>query len=82
MATPVAYSPDGRSVRVMVGDLSLSPVEARDFARALLEEASYADGLRDIHERHVDLRASCALCRYEAGSQIDRLIQDKEDDDD
>jgi hypothetical protein len=31
-----------------------------------------------IHERHLNLLASCRLCRIEAGDQPDRLVQDDE----
>lgn len=34
---------------------------------------------RSMHERHVNLMASCRLCRDEAGAQPDRLIVDELD---
>jgi len=73
-------SPDGREVRVRFGPYTLSPREARDFAYELGQEAGRAENLPDIHERHVDLQASCALCRGEAGAQTDRLTYEEPDD--
>lgn len=35
---------------------------------------------QSMHERHVDLMASCRLCRIEAGDQPDRLTQDDDDE--
>jgi len=34
------------------------------------------DAAHDAHERHVNLKASCYLCRIEAGAQTDRLEPD------
>jgi len=70
-------STDGREVRVRFGPYTLSPREARDFAFELGQEAGRAEQLPDIHERHVDLQASCALCRGEAGAQTDRLTYEE-----
>jgi len=72
-------STDGREVRLRFGPYTLSPREARDFVRELLSSMDWAESLPSIHERHVDLQASCALCRYEAGAQTDRLTYDDEE---
>jgi hypothetical protein len=70
-------SRDGREVRVTFGPYTLSTSEAASFARALLAAVREAHDLPSIHERHVDLQASCALCRGEAGAQTDRLTYDE-----
>lgn len=76
MDTPTLRSTDGRTVRVEVGPYSFTSADAHAFAFALSRVASSAENAADRHERHVDLLASCALCRYEAGSQPDRLTYD------
>ena len=74
MSVPITLrSTDGRNVRVEFAPFSLSPDEAMEFASALMGEAQYARRLPDFHEKHVNLLASCALCRGEAGAQTDRL---------
>ncbi|MEY2667635.1 MAG: hypothetical protein RJA59_273, partial [Pseudomonadota bacterium] len=70
----------GRSARVDFGYFTLSPSEAIDFARDLLDAARRAERLPSLHQNHVNLKASCALCRHEAGSQIDRLDWSEEEE--
>ena len=72
-------SRDGREVRVTFGPYTLSTSEAASFARALLAAVREAHDLPSIHERHVDLQASCPLCVYEANGQTDRLTYDDEE---
>lgn len=79
-SVPIALrSTDGRTVRVEFEHLTFSVRETEDFARELLDAASIANSLPAIHERHVNLLASCPLCVHEAGSQPDRLTYDEED---
>lgn len=77
---PITYrSTDGQTVRVEFGSYTFSTAEALAFAAELQRGASWADRAPHMHERHVDLLASCPLCVYEAGGQPDRLTNDEED---
>jgi hypothetical protein len=78
----ITLESSGRDVRVRFGYYSMSPRMARDFAGELLAQAQYAERLPSIHEVHVNLLASCALCVAEAGAQTDRLTYDEGDTDD
>jgi Zn finger protein HypA/HybF involved in hydrogenase expression len=69
---------NGRDVRVEFGMYTLSPREAFAFAFDLTRAASHAEAADGQHQRHVNLKASCPLCVYEAGSQTDRLEQDED----
>ena len=73
-------STDGRTVRVEFGPYTFTPREARDVLYGLGQAAEYADRLPGIHERHVNLLASCPLCVHEAGGQLDRLTYDELED--
>lgn len=75
-------STDGRTVRVEFGPYSFTAAEAHDAATNLIRAAQYADRLPDIDQRHGTLLASCPLCVYEAGGQLDRLTYDELEDDD
>ena len=79
MDLPIGTNPEG-DIRIIYGALSFSPAEARDLAIALGSAASYAERLPDIHERHVNLMASCPLCVHEANGQLDRLTNDEDDE--
>jgi Zn finger protein HypA/HybF involved in hydrogenase expression len=74
---PITYhSSDGRTVRVRFGPYSFTTAEALAFAADLSHAAAFAENADHRHERHVNLKASCPLCVYEAGSQTDRLEED------
>lgn len=73
-------SHDGRDVRIDFAQYTMSPAEAQSFAYELTSAVALARRLPDIHERHVNLMASCALCRFEAGAQTDRLTHDDDDE--
>jgi len=64
---------DGRLVRVEFGAYSFRPREAVELSALIQRAANYADDLPSLHERHVNLTATCPLCRFEAGAQTDRL---------
>ena len=69
---------DGQTVRVEFGMYSLSASEAQALAKELQDAAFAAEDARYIHERHVDLLASCALCVYEVNGQYDRLTYEED----
>jgi hypothetical protein len=76
-------SHNGRDVRIDFAQYTMSPAEAQSFAYELNTAVTLARRLPDIHAlRHVNLMASCALCRFEAGAQTDRLTNDEEEEDD
>lgn len=74
-------STDGRTVRVEFGMYTFSPDEAFAFGQSMVSASIWAERVRDMHERHVNLKASCPLCVYEAGWQVDRLEYDTEGND-
>lgn len=74
MSNPVTLEvTQGGEVRVRLGAFSYSPSEARDIGNAIVEAGVAARVAREQHDRHGFLRASCILCRHEAGTQTDRL---------
>jgi hypothetical protein len=71
-------SNDGRTVRLDFDGLTwIDTKGARDFASDLLAAISQADNAPELHERHVNLMASCPLCVYEAHGQLDRLTYEE-----
>jgi len=72
-------STDGRSILVEFGPYALDLRDARDLAYALQVAVGAAEAAETVHERHANLMARCVLCRYEAGTQLDRLTNDEDD---
>lgn len=76
---PIATrSTDGRTVRIEFDSRTLTTEQAHAFAFALGRAATLSENMPERHERHVNLRASCPLCVYEAHGQTDMLISEEE----
>lgn len=73
---PKLVSTDGRTVRVDIGQpYTLSASEAQEVASGLSNIAGWAESAPDFHQNHVNLKADCPLCVYEANGQTDRLVR-------
>ncbi len=73
-------STDGKTVRVEFDVFTFSENEAHDFAFQLVDASGRASNFPDWHQNHVNLRASCPLCVYEAEhtGRSDALTYDEE----
>ena len=75
-AKPILRTTDGRTVRVEMpaGPWTWTPDEAVEIAAEVSRAAARARRLpADHRDRHINLIASCVLCRFEANEEPDRL---------